>query len=151
MFYTLTSLPMLIILLCVYLDSSAGFCMPCHELNRKKTLWDLDPSFSTRGLFIPKITSPTNATIWIIGSDVAVTWDLHDMPKHVSNPKGSLMLGYLKDGSDDEHLEHSLAEDFDIKDGSVSIKCPEVDSGKKYIVVLFGDSGNRSPQFLIKK
>ena len=26
------------------------------------------------------------------------------MPKHVSNPKGSLMLGYLKDGSDDEHL-----------------------------------------------
>ena len=26
------------------------------------------------------------------------------MPKHVSNPKGSLMLGYLKDGSDNEHL-----------------------------------------------
>ena len=26
------------------------------------------------------------------------------MPEHVSNPKGSLMLGYIKDGSDDEHL-----------------------------------------------
>ena len=26
------------------------------------------------------------------------------MPKHVSNTKGSLILGYLKDGSDDEHL-----------------------------------------------
>ena len=26
------------------------------------------------------------------------------MPEHVSDSKGSLMLGYLKDGSDDEHL-----------------------------------------------
>ena len=74
MFYTLTLLPMLIIFLCFYFDSSAGFCMPCYELNRRDTLWDLDRSFSTRSLFIPKITSPTNATIWIIGSDVAVTW-----------------------------------------------------------------------------
>jgi hypothetical protein len=74
MFYTLTLLPTLIISLCFYLDSSAGFCMPCHELNRRDTLLDLDRSFSTRGLYIPKITSPTNATIWIIGSDVAVTW-----------------------------------------------------------------------------
>ena len=50
MFYTLTSLPsMVIILLCFYLDSSAGFCMPCHEINKKTTLWDLDCSFSTRG------------------------------------------------------------------------------------------------------
>ena len=74
MFYNLTFLPMLIILLCFHLNSSAGYCMPCHELNRKNTLWDLDHSFSTRDLYIPKITSPTNATIWIIGSDVAVTW-----------------------------------------------------------------------------
>ena len=42
---------------------------------------------------------------------LAVKWliilglrNLHDMPEHVSNPKGSLMLGYLKDGSDNEHL-----------------------------------------------
>lgn len=33
------------------------------------------------------------------------------------------------------YQEHSLAEGFDIKDGSVSIKCPEVDPGKQYIVV----------------
>jgi hypothetical protein len=86
------------------------------------------------------------------------------MPKHVSNLKGSLMLGYLKDGSDDEHLgefahlyysckfptncssfyqEHTLAEGFDIKDGSVSIKCPEVDPGKEYIVV------RKSPRYFI--
>ena len=77
------------------------------------------------------------------------------MPQHVTNPKGSLKLGYLKDGSDDEHLgefcsssvpplltyyspfyqELSLAEGFNIKDGSVSIKCPEVDPNNRYIVV----------------
>ena len=74
MFYTLKSLHMLIILVCFYLDSSAGFCMPCSELNKKNALWDLDGSFSIRDVFIPNITSPTNTTIWIIGSDVAVTW-----------------------------------------------------------------------------
>ena len=31
--------------------------------------------------------------------------------------------------------EHTLAEGFDIKDGSVSIKCPKVDPSKQYIVV----------------
>jgi hypothetical protein len=41
------------------------------------------------------------------------------------------------------YQEHSLAEGFDIKDGSVSIKCPEVDPGKKYIVVC------KSPQYSI--
>ena len=74
MFYTLTLLPMLIILLCFYLDSSAGYCMPCRKPNRINALWDLDRSFSTRDLYIPEITSPTNATVWIMGSDVAVTW-----------------------------------------------------------------------------
>ena len=51
MFCTLTSLPsMLIILLCFCLDSSAGFCMPCQELNKKNTLWDLDRSFHPQSL-----------------------------------------------------------------------------------------------------
>ena len=40
-----------------------GFPCLCHELNKKNTLWDLERSFSTRGLFIPKIISPTNAKI----------------------------------------------------------------------------------------
>ncbi|KAF8817186.1 hypothetical protein BYT27DRAFT_7229123 [Phlegmacium glaucopus] len=150
MFNSLTLPVLLITLLCFYLDSSAGSCMPCHEPNRRDAPWDR--SLSTRGLYIPKITSPTNNTTWIIGSYVTVTWDLHDMPKNVSNQKGSLMLGYLEDGSDDEHLqvEHPLAEGFDIKSGFVSIKCPDVDPDKQYIVVLFGDSGNRSPQFSIR-
>jgi len=72
MLYSLTLPALLITLLCFYLDSSAGSCMPCHKPNRRDTPWD--HSFSTRGLCIPKITSPTKNTIWIIGSDVAVTW-----------------------------------------------------------------------------
>lgn len=27
------------------------------------------------------------------------------MPQNISNPKGKLMLGYLEDGSDNEHLQ----------------------------------------------
>ena len=78
------------------------------------------------------------------------------MPKHVSNTKGSLMLGYLKDGSDDEHLgelvhlyytceffSHSL---FIVLSKNIPwlkvlilrmVPSPssEVDPGKQYIVV----------------
>jgi hypothetical protein len=65
------------------------------------------------------------------------------------------------------YQELSLAEGFDIKDGSVFIKCPEVDPNKRSIAVckssryfivrrivkthlliqVFGDSGNRSSVF----
>ena len=41
------------------------------------------------------------------------------------------------------YQEHSLAEDFDLTDGSVSIKCPEVDPDKRYIVVC------KSPRYFI--
>ena len=54
--------------------------------------------------------------------------DLHDMPEHVSNPKGSLMLGMF-------YQDLLLAEGFNIRDGSVSIKCPKVDPDRRYIVV----------------
>ena len=41
-------------------------------VTREQISWStLDRFFSSR---IPKITSPTNNTIWIMGSDVVVTW-----------------------------------------------------------------------------
>ena len=115
------------------------------------------------------------------------------MPKHVSNPKGSLMLGYLKDGSDNEHLgmfrspllllqNFSLTVHRSIKNIpwlkiliSRMVPCPSnapklslindislfvsphisfLDVLKAHcynIIQVIGDSGNRSPQFLIKK
>jgi len=56
------------------------------------------------------------------------------------------------EGSSNEHLDikHPLATDFDIRQGKVPITVPSVKQGNNYIVVLFGDSGNRSPTFRIE-
>ncbi|PPQ86339.1 hypothetical protein CVT25_005639 [Psilocybe cyanescens] len=89
------------------------------------------------------------------------------MPAKPANPKGTLLLGYLQDGSEDQHLdvapkspeipnlnittsENPLASDFEIKKGFVIVKCPEVVERKQYIVALIGNSGNSSPPFRIK-
>ncbi|TFY71067.1 hypothetical protein EVG20_g1926 [Dentipellis fragilis] len=45
--------------------------------------------------------------------------------------------------------DNPLADDFDLHSGTVEITVPNVASGTNYIVVLFGDSGNASPQFTI--
>ncbi|KAF8878125.1 hypothetical protein CPB84DRAFT_1688485, partial [Gymnopilus junonius] len=78
-------------------------------------------------------------------------WDVRDMPKENVTRKGRSLLGYLEKGSQDEHLdiEHTLASDFNLGDGYATFKCPKVEPRKDYIVVLFGDSGNRSPRFTI--
>lgn len=75
------------------------------------------------------------------------------MPEKTSNEKGTLLLGYLEDDSTDEHLniEHPLASGFNMDGGFVNFRCPKVETRKNYIVVLIGDSGNRSPLFTIKK
>ncbi|KAF8968953.1 hypothetical protein BDZ97DRAFT_1797190 [Flammula alnicola] len=150
-YFTLQTLLITLLSLCI--GSFAGPCMPCQASNRRDTPWDRGFP-SSRGLYSPKITNPTNATVWSTGSDVVVTWDLRDMPDKTSNPKGTLLLGCLEDGSDDEHLniEHPLASNFDIKNGFVAFKCPKAPKPcERYIVVCdFGDSGNRSPPFSIK-
>jgi hypothetical protein len=47
-------------------------------------------------------------------------------------------------------LEWTLASDFSLQDGSVSFKLPsDLETRQDYIVVLFGDSGNRSKRFTI--
>ncbi|KJA24351.1 hypothetical protein HYPSUDRAFT_162094 [Hypholoma sublateritium FD-334 SS-4] len=141
---------LLIPLFMLVIGALAGPCMPCQASNRRDTPWD--HRLAARGVYSPKITNPKHDTIWKPASDVNVTWDLHGFDK-TSNSKGTLLLGYLEDGSESEHLdiEHPLASDFDISSGSMTIKCPEVAPGGEYIVVLIGDSGNRSPTFTIKK
>ncbi|CDO73455.1 hypothetical protein BN946_scf185013.g90 [Trametes cinnabarina] len=91
----------------------------------------------------------------------AVPGDTSDRPHEVTNYEGRAVLGYLADGDDDnEHLEfdslsvermteHPLAEGFNLTAGHVTVRVPDVDPRNEYIVVLFGDSGNRSPEFNI--
>ncbi|KIM35908.1 hypothetical protein M413DRAFT_324780 [Hebeloma cylindrosporum] len=173
MFCYLTLRLLLIALLSLFLKGAfAGPCMPCQL---PFSPWHR--RLSPRGPYTPKITNPTNGTVWNTGSDVVVTWDVRDMPEKNSNEKGTLLLGYLEDDSTDEHLnigeclprsskrldmrrfltrcpchaEHPLASGFNMDGGFVNFRCPKVETRKNYIVVLIGDSGNRSPLFTIKK
>ncbi|KAI0654189.1 hypothetical protein C8Q70DRAFT_1029184, partial [Cubamyces menziesii] len=78
--------------------------------------------------------------------------DMSTRPRQVTNYEGRLVLGYLEDGDEvNEHLDfdHPLAEGFNLTQGQIHVHVPYVDSANDYIVVLFGDSGNRSPRFTI--
>ncbi|CDO71012.1 hypothetical protein BN946_scf184844.g16 [Trametes cinnabarina] len=103
--------------------------------------------------FSPPITSPKAGDVWTIGSTQNVTWDTSNIPPHNVNQTGLILLGYLEDGSEDEHLDinHPLAVNFPITAGFALVDVPEVKSRDDYVVVLFGNSGNTSPKFIIKK
>ncbi|KAI0659944.1 hypothetical protein C8Q70DRAFT_105287 [Cubamyces menziesii] len=101
--------------------------------------------------FEPHITAPTAGAVWHIGSTQNVTWDTSNIPPSNVNQTGLILLGYLVDGSEDEHLDgqHPLAVNFPITAGYASVVVPDVAPRDDYIVVLFGNSGNASPQFTI--
>ncbi|GJE91589.1 hypothetical protein PsYK624_077390 [Phanerochaete sordida] len=103
-----------------------------------------------RDVWSPKITSPTGKTVWIAGTNVTVTWDTSNQPADITNPVGKVLLGHVEDGTD-EHLDvdHPLADGFDIRAGKVQVTVPNVSPGSDYIIVVMGDSGNKSPTFTI--
>ncbi|KAJ7133010.1 hypothetical protein C8R46DRAFT_945182 [Mycena filopes] len=106
---------------------------------------------SRRSVYSPPITKPDASTRWARGTDALVTWSTSNMPEQITNATGRVLLGYLEDGSSNEHLDvdHPLAQGFNITDGSVKIHVPDVLPRDNYIVVLMGDSGNKSPTFTI--
>ncbi|CAK5284067.1 unnamed protein product [Mycena citricolor] len=109
-------------------------------------------TLARRVVYSPPIISPGSGTIWKLGSDEVVTWSTADIPSDVTNSKGKILLGYLEEGSSNEHLdvEHPLAQGFDIHDGQAHVQVPaDIPPKSSYIVVLMGDSGNRSPPFTI--
>ncbi|KAE9405686.1 hypothetical protein BT96DRAFT_1015411 [Gymnopus androsaceus JB14] len=104
-----------------------------------------------RDVFDPTITSPTASTVWQSGQTVTVTWDTSNIPSQLSNPIGMVVLGFMANSTDSEHLmlDSPLAQNFNISDGSVSFVVPSVVTRTDYIIALFGDSGNISPTFTI--
>ncbi|KAF9261469.1 hypothetical protein L218DRAFT_1078680 [Marasmius fiardii PR-910] len=112
---------------------------------------DAAPSVKSRNVldvWSPKIVSPNANTEWVVGSTVNVTWDTSDAPALISNQaaitlnRNDLIAseGYLKPfGS------------FDLRDGFTEVVVPNVKPGNDYSITLFGDSGNSSPHFKIKK
>ncbi|KAJ7781764.1 hypothetical protein DFH07DRAFT_386582 [Mycena maculata] len=106
----------------------------------------------------PHITSPVENDIWVPGENRTVTWNTTEIPPAFKNNTGKLVLGYYTTTKDDqghwqtsENLNNTspLAQNFVLGDGCANITVPHVPPRSTYIVVLFGDSGNASPQFKI--
>ncbi|KAI0301176.1 hypothetical protein B0F90DRAFT_1628799 [Multifurca ochricompacta] len=107
---------------------------------------------SRRDVWVPPIIEPHENTVWCIGCTVTVTWNTSTRPARVTNPKGTLVLGFLRpDGEGVENLDngHPLAKGFSLEAGEVEFVVPNVVPKDNYIVALIGDSGNISPKFII--
>lgn len=102
-----------------------------------------------RDVVDPPITSPTAGTAWHVGEKQLVTWSTVGLSSNVTNPAGMLVLGYMYNNSENLMLNSPLATNINYADGQVLITVPNVETREDYIVVLFGDSGNASPEFTI--
>ncbi|PPQ86329.1 hypothetical protein CVT25_005630 [Psilocybe cyanescens] len=103
-------------------------------------------------VFNPPITSPKASAAWAKGSEQIVRWNTDEIPESRMNSTGIIVLGYAELASSSEHLdiEHPLATGFSISQGSMKVVMPtNIPARNDYFVVLFGDSGNRSPKFRI--
>ncbi|KAL6302822.1 hypothetical protein BKA93DRAFT_827119 [Sparassis latifolia] len=98
-----------------------------------------------RDVFVPPIITPNASTVWEIGQQYNVTWNTTDAPVNITNKYGMVVL--VENGLLD--LENPLANNFSILDGWVTVTAPDVTPATDYSIVLFGDSGNNSPNFTI--
>ncbi|KAG5716643.1 hypothetical protein E4T56_gene16376 [Termitomyces sp. T112] len=148
MFQLFSMFPLLVIILefSVIIISANGLHLYSQDRDNQLSL----PS--RRTVYNPKITSPVETTTWNVGHQAVVTWDLHDIPKESWKQKSMIVLGWVEQGNLNEHLDldHPLAKDFELSDRRATITVPNVPPKDNYIVVVFGDSGNRSPAFSIK-
>ncbi|KAI0267335.1 hypothetical protein BC834DRAFT_1040654 [Gloeopeniophorella convolvens] len=99
---------------------------------------------AARDVFVPPITSPTSASVWPVGSVQTVTWDTSSAPVQITNP-----IGHISLGKGELITNITLASCFNILQGKIDITVPDVTPDTDYFIVLFGDSGNFSPDFKI--
>ncbi|KII86647.1 hypothetical protein PLICRDRAFT_114099 [Plicaturopsis crispa FD-325 SS-3] len=100
----------------------------------------------------PHITAPVAGVSWPAGSQQTVTWATDDIPRTSDTGNhGLLLLGHGGGPGISENLNitHPLAVNFPISDGTVSFTLLDAPPRDDYFVVLFGDSGNKSPPFSI--
>ncbi|CAO1627743.1 unnamed protein product [Parajaminaea phylloscopi] len=113
---------------------------------------DAAASLDKRIVFSPEITSPRAGDVWTVGETRNATWVTDSIPAELKDATSRLMLGYSPaDGEGGLNLRWTLADGFPTTAGTVSFVVPaNVTARDDYIVVLFGDSGNKSPLFSIK-
>ncbi|KAJ7034418.1 hypothetical protein C8F04DRAFT_573378 [Mycena alexandri] len=97
-----------------------------------------------RDVYVPPILYPHAGTVWSVGQRHNVTWDNTNPPVNITNKVGRIML--RKSGLTTPVI---LAENFSILLGRIEVTVPWVIDGTDYQLVLFGDSGNFSPDFTI--
>ncbi|KAF8171994.1 hypothetical protein K438DRAFT_2057277 [Mycena galopus ATCC 62051] len=105
-FFTSSALPGVVAAVLSSLAVVNALCLPCQVgLDSQIPLSLKTPSsaLTRRGVYSPPITSPDASTTWTRNTSVTVTWCAAS-PARVSNPTGSLLLGYLEPGSSNEHL-----------------------------------------------
>lgn len=101
-------------------------------------------NIAPRDVWAPTVLYPRSMIVWKTGYRHNVTWDTSSRPDQITNPVGQIQL--RKDGVT---LPAVLAQDFQLTDGRVEITVPYVEPGSGYQIVLLGDSGNFSPEFMI--
>ena len=52
-----------------------------------------------------RITAAVAGDAWTVGSVQTVTWETKDIPPEVMNETGLILLGYIEEGSTNEHLD----------------------------------------------
>ncbi|KAF8817185.1 hypothetical protein BYT27DRAFT_7237633 [Phlegmacium glaucopus] len=101
-------------------------------------------------VFNPRIISPKASVAWPMGSRQIVRWETIGIPAKMINETGLILLGHMANGSENLNIEHPLASGFHISSGNTTVIMPSnIPARNDYFVVLFGDSGNKSPNFKI--
>ncbi|KAI0062229.1 hypothetical protein BV25DRAFT_660585 [Artomyces pyxidatus] len=98
-----------------------------------------------RDVYVPPVLYPHAGTVWKVGEQHNVTWNNTSPPAEITNPKGQI---YLRKG-DSTLMNMTLASKFNLADGRTEVTVPDLTPGSDYRIVLFGDSGNWSPEFEI--
>ncbi|KII88235.1 hypothetical protein PLICRDRAFT_41383 [Plicaturopsis crispa FD-325 SS-3] len=102
---------------------------------------------SAQDVYAPPITSPTTGTIWTRAATQTVTWDVSNPPANITNRYGLIKLVRTRSTVPEND---TLAEGFDILLGSIEVQVPDsIPPSDDYQIVLYGDSGDRSPEFQI--
>jgi len=98
-----------------------------------------------RDVWVPTILCPDASSVWVVGCNYTVTWDTSSEPSQVTNPLGQV---YLRINGATQSTP--LADGFPLSDGQVEVTVPaDTVPSDEWILVLFGDSGNWSPDFTI--
>ncbi|KAI0784341.1 hypothetical protein C8Q75DRAFT_392209 [Abortiporus biennis] len=97
-------------------------------------------SLNEKDVFVPPVTAPVEGAVWKSGET-----DTSSAPVNITNSVGFILLR-----SNGITTPVVLADNFSILQGQVEVTVPSVLTRDDYSIVLFGDSGNFSPDFTIE-